>query len=361
MPLRDPGDTLAWIGLASIPGLGLAAQRALLQALGTPAQVLASSRAAVQAVVGGEAAEAFARGADPALIERTARWLEAPDHHAIVLATPEYPERLLEITDPPHVLYAVGRIELLQAPSIAIVGSRNATPMGMRDAYAFANALSDAGLAIVSGHALGIDTHAHRGGLAGRGSSVAVMATGADRIYPAGNRELAHALARDGCLVTEFPLGTPPEKWNFPRRNRLISGLSRGVLVVEAAEGSGSLITARLALEHSRDVFAIPGSIHSALSKGCHKLIKDGAKLVEKAEDVLLELGIHAPAADAPPARRSRRKDPVFDAMGHAPVTVDQIAELIGAEASAVSAQLARLQLDGRVVALAGGWFQRVG
>jgi DNA processing protein len=258
------------------------------------------------------------------------------------------------------VLYAIGRVELLNAASIAVVGSRNATAQGGRDAYAFARALSDAGLTIVSGLALGIDTHAHRGGLEGRSSSVAVMGTGADLVYPKGNRALAHELAAKGCLITEFALGTPSAAGNFPRRNRLISGLSRGVLVVEAAERSGSLITARLAGEQGRDVFAIPGSIHSSLSKGCHVLIKEGAKLVESAADVLAELGIAQESAAAPARGSDAPDDPLLDAMGFGPVTIDQIAQRVGGNAAAIGAGLARLQIEGRVAAMAGGRFQQI-
>jgi DNA processing protein len=231
----------------------------------------------------------------------------------------------------------------------------------VRDAQSFARALSEAGLVIVSGLALGIDAAAHRGGLAAVGSSVAVMGTGPDVIYPRRNHELAHALATDGCLVTEFALGTASVAGNFPRRNRLISGLSRGVLVVEAALRSGSLITANCALEQGRDVFAIPGSIHSPQSKGCHWLIKQGAKLVESAHDVLGELGLNSPGASADVAvDEEPDHDPLLDAMGHAPISIEQMAQRTGLDAAKLAAHLSRLEIEGRIAALAGGWFQRV-
>lgn len=304
--------------------------------------------------------ELLKAGPQATLLDATLRWLEADGHHLVTLGDDSYPRALLNISDPPTVLYAIGRVELLNAPSIAVVGSRNATAQGGRDAYAFSHALSDAGLTIVSGLALGIDAHAHRGGLEGRSSSVAVMGTGADLVYPKGNRALAHELAANGCLVTEFALGTPSAAGNFPRRNRLISGLSRGVLVVEAAERSGSLITARLAGEQGRDVFAIPGSIHSSLSKGCHVLIKEGAKLVESAADVLAELGIAPESAAAPVTGEAAPDDPLLDAMGFDPVTIDQIAQRVGGNAASIGAGLARLQIEGRVAAMAGGRFQQI-
>jgi DNA processing protein len=277
------------------------------------------------------------------------------------MGSSEYPREWLgEIAYPPVALYVEGRAELLRAPSIAIVGSRNATAQGVRDAEALAHSLSDAGVTIVSGLALGIDSAAHRGGLRARGSSVAVMGTGADRIYPARNRSLADALARDGALVSEFPLGTPPLPGNFPQRNRLISGLSRGVLVVEAALRSGSLITAHCAAEQNRDVFALPGSIHSPLAKGCHSLLKEGAKLVECAEDILDELDIAHEAPVGENLSERGHRDPFLEAMGASPLSLDEIAERTGESASATAARLSLLELEGRIATIAGGFFQRL-
>jgi DNA processing protein len=251
-------------------------------------------------------------------------------------------------------------VTLLQRPTIAIVGARNATPQGMRDAHEMALALSESQLCVASGLALGIDAAAHRGGLDGAGSSVAVMGTGPDSFYPRRNRELALRLADHGCIVTEFPPGTPPASGNFPRRNRLISGLARAVLVVEANERSGSLGTARCALDQGRVVMAMPGSIHSPLSKGCHKLIKEGATLVECARDVRIAMGLPVEEEPARPRGAAPARDELLEAMAEAPVTPDQIAVRTGLAASTVAARLSMLQLSGEIEEVAGGRFQRV-
>jgi DNA processing protein len=353
-------DLDAWLQLTLVPGISPRQQQALLRTFGTPHQVLAETPAAVEAVLGAEAAAALAKGAEPALLDRTERWLQEPGHHLLALGDPAYPSALLQIAVPPTVLYARGRIELLNAPTFAIVGSRNATPQGQRDAQDFARTLSDSGFCIASGLALGIDAAAHRGGLEGASASIAVIGTGADRDYPRRNGALAARLAREGCIVSEFPIGTPPLEENFPRRNRLISGLSRGVLLVEAARRSGSLITAGYALQQDRDVFAVPGSIHSSLSKGCHALIKEGATLVEHAHDILLEYRMAMPSpAPHPSTSRSERSHPVLDAMDSAPMSLDQVARRAKMGPADAAAALARLEVEGRVCALAGGWFQR--
>jgi len=353
-------ERAAWLRLSLVPGVPPSAQRSLLKTIGSPSEVLSSAASRIADVAGSVIAERLAAGPDQRLVENTLRWLEVPDHHLLALGDDAYPRALLEIHDPPTVLYAIGRASLLNMPSFAIVGSRNATPLGMRDAHSFALALSDAGLCIVSGLALGIDACAHRGGLAGASSSLAVMGTGADRVYPSRNRELAHQIAARGCLVTEFPLGTGATAGNFPRRNRLISGLARGVLVVEAADESGSLITAHTATEQGRDVFAIPGSIHSPLSKGCHILIKEGAKLVDRVDDVLNELGLDPPIERSPAPVARGAPSRLLEAMGFVPMTVDRVAQLVGEGAATISAQLSQLEIEGRVQALAGGRFQRL-
>ena len=250
-----------------------------------------------------------------------------------------------------------GRRELLARPCLAVVGSRNATPQGASDAERFARAFSDAGLTIVSGLALGIDAAAHRGGLEGAGSTIAVLGTGADILYPQRNRELGERIARDGLIVSEFPLGTPPHGANFPRRNRVISGLARGCLVVEAALASGSLITARFAAEQGREVFAIPGSIHSPHSKGCHALIKQGAKLVESAQDLLQELGVEAAVAASTAAVPADAG--LLAQLGYDPCDIDTICARSGLTADRVSAMLLQLELDGKVARLPGGQYQR--
>lgn len=352
-------DAAAWLGLTLVPGVAQSAQRSLLQAFGSPGQVLEESFAAIASVCGTGVATALAQSAGASMVDRALRWLDVDGNHLVALADAAYPAPLLEIHDPPTVLYVRGRLELLNSTCVAIVGSRNATLQGARDAEGFAAKLSEAGVCIVSGLAAGIDAAAHRGGLAHEGSSIAIMGTGADVIYPSANRTLAEQLARDGCIVSEFPLGAPPEKGNFPRRNRVISGLSRGVLVVEAALQSGSLITARRALHQDRDVFAIPGSIHSPLSKGCHDLLKQGAILVENADDILVELRMKRRRDDTP-ARDGATGDPLLEAMGYAPISMDQITSITGLGPAKLAASLSRLEIDGRIAALAGGLFQRI-
>lgn len=287
-------------------------------------------------------------------------WLRRPGNHLVTLEDPRYPPLLREIPVPPPALFARGRLELLQSEAIAIVGSRNATPRGAQDAREFARELSGRGLCIVSGLARGIDAAAHAGGLEGQGSSIAVLGTGPERLYPPSNAALARELLVKGCIVTEFPVGTAPLARNFPQRNRVISGIARGVLVVEAAPRSGSLVTARIAAQQNREVFAVPGSIHATLSKGCHELIREGAKLVEDCEHVLQEL----------PSWRDRQRpprdrgipaptDPFLASMGFAPVTLDAVSELSGLDAASSAARLVRLELAGLVKRLAGGLYQR--
>jgi DNA processing protein len=302
-----------------------------------------------------------------ALIKRTLAWAGQPGNHVLTLADGNYPQALLDITDPPAVLYAKGRLDLLERPSIAVVGSRNATTQGILNADKFSETLSQAGLTIVSGLALGIDAAAHQGGLRGQGATVAVIGTGADIVYPARNRALAHHIAAGGCILSEYPLGMPAIAANFPRRNRIISGLARAVLVIEAAARSGSLITARSAAEQGRDVFAIPGSIHSPLSKGCHLLIKQGAKLVESAQDILEELhgfepatSMPASAGSMPPAPADAADAPLLEALGFDPVAPDALAVRLGIDAATLSARLLTLELDGKVELLPGGWYRRV-
>lgn len=348
----------AWLGLALTHGLGGQTYRALLAAFGGPEQIYAAPGSALKSYLTQPVSQRVAAGVDDAAIAPTLRWLDIPGNHLVTLADSDYPRHLLEIPDPPPLLYLKGRRELLGAPMLAIVGSRNATPQGASNAEAFASALSQAGLSIVSGLALGIDAAAHRGGLAGAASSLAVVGTGLDIVYPARNKALAHRLAEGGALISEFPIGTPSIAANFPRRNRIISGLSLGCLVVEAALQSGSLITARLAAEQGREVFAIPGSIHSPVARGCHKLIKQGAKLVESAQDVLDELRwqVAAPTAAAP----GTCDDPLLAALGFEPVSMDVLAERVGLTPDRLSAMLLERELQGSVATLPGGFYQRI-
>jgi len=344
--------------LSLTPGVGNTSLIRLLTAFGSPEAVLASDRTALMTYLSTAQCDALLADPDAAQLDAARAWLEQTGNSLMTLADDDYPRALLEIADPPAMLYCKGQRSWLNHPSLGIVGSRNATPQGVRDAEAFAHSLSDAGLTIVSGLALGIDAAAHRGGLAGAGSSIAIVGTGLDRIYPARNKALAHQLAENGLIVSEFPLGTPPLPGHFPRRNRLISGLSRGVLVVEAAPDSGSLITARVATEQGREVFAIPGSIHSPLARGCHALIKQGAKLVESAADILDELAWQQRLA--PPTLPETQSDPVLDALDGSPTTLDTLAQRSGLTLDALSAKLLTLELDGRVASLPGGRYQKI-
>jgi DNA processing protein len=361
---QDPG-LASWLQLTLTPGLGAAALRGLLKQFGLPQEILARRRSDLAAFAPSTVLEALDSDGVRDAVSRALQWAEHPGHSVITLADDSYPRALLEIPDPPPLLYAVGRAELLQRPCLAVVGSRNASPQGERNAESFAQALSDAGLTVVSGMAVGIDAAAHRGGLAGAGSTIAVLGTGVDIVYPRRNNELAREIGARGLLLSEFALGSAPVAHNFPRRNRLISGLSRGCLVVEAALASGSLITARTAIDQGREVFAIPGSIHSPLSKGCHALIKSGAKLVESADDVLSELAGFRPSGYASTTTVERDAKAPSDGallshMGHDPVDVDSLCLRAGMSAEQVSSELLRLELDGRVTALPGGLYQRL-
>jgi DNA processing protein len=358
MPLSD--ELAAWLKLSLTLGLGGEALRKLLIAFGSPEQVLAASRSSLAAVVGGKIADAVVDGelfSDPATVES---WLADASNRVLTLADAEYPRALLQTPDPPPLIYVKGRLDLLNRAAFAIVGSRNATAQGKTTAESFAHALSDAGLTIISGLALGIDAAAHRGALEGAGSTIAVIGTGLDKVYPARNRELAHAIAQKGAIISEFPLGTPPLAANFPRRNRIISGMTLGCLVVEAATSSGSLITARIANELGKDVFAIPGSIHSTLSKGCHALIKQGAKLVDDAADILDELRLPVPAGVRAKDDSGTSSHPLLAHLGYDPCDIDTLAGRAGLPVHEVSAALTVLEIEGVVAPLPGGLWQRV-
>ncbi len=372
----DPSEDLVhWLRLVLTDGVGPTTARELLARFGLPGDVLAAGFPALQKCVSEKIAYALCAAADAAMqaqIDATLAWAAQPGNHLLTLADSAYPQALLTIPDPPVLLYAKGRLELLARPTVAIVGSRNATAQGLQNAEQFARTLSQSGLTIVSGLALGIDAAAHLGACSAEGrsgSTVAITGTGLDLVYPGRHRALAHRIAEEGCLLSEYPLGTPAIASNFPRRNRLISGLSQGVLVVEAALQSGSLITARSALEQGREVFAIPGSIHSPLAKGCHRLIREGAKLVESAQDILEELRWSSPAtatraptptdpdtdlrADAPATSR------VLTAAGHDPASVDQLAERSQLSVPEVQAALLTLEMERRVERLPDGRYQK--
>ena len=283
----------AWLKLTLANGVGSSVQRSLLKEFGSPQAIFDAGELLIEKYIGQSKAQKLFAAQTDEIIEQTLTWLQLSEqHHIITLADENYPKILLNISDPPTIIYARGNIELLNHQGLAVVGSRNATPQGLLNAENFCQVIANFGLPIISGLALGIDSAAHKGALkAANGATLAVIGTGINRMYPASNKNLAlQILEQNGLIITEFPLNTSPLPENFPRRNRLISGLSLGILVVEATIDSGSLITAKLAAEQGREVFAIPGSIHSPLSKGCHKLIRQGAKLVETANDILEEL-----------------------------------------------------------------------
>ena len=357
-----PDATLkAWLALSLTRGLGGEGARRLLKEFGSPEAVFAASAGSLKAVVKTEIAAEIGKGIADDAIAPALNWLEDNNNHIVTLADSDYPQALLNIPDPPLLLYVKGRLDLLNRSALAVVGSRNATPQGIHNAEAFAKSLSDAGLCIISGMAHGIDAAAHRGALRCQGSSIAVVGTGLDKVYPAANRDLAHALASQGALISEFPLGTPPLAANFPRRNRIISGMSFGCLVVEASLQSGSLITARLALEQGREVFAIPGSIHAPQSKGCHALLKQGAKLVETARDILEELGeLAAATVAAADPNTQGAGSALLEQIGFDPVDPDTLGARCGLTVSQLSAMLLALELEGRISALPGGQYQRI-
>ncbi|MEM5437978.1 DNA-processing protein DprA [Paraburkholderia diazotrophica] len=385
LPFTDH-ELSAWLRLAMAPGLKPAALRQLLTAFGLPDAVLAQPFAALAQA--SDEASARAALAPPApdfaaQLDAVRAWREQPGNALVTLDDPAYPPTLLTMPDPPPLLYVKGRIELLHAHGVAVVGSRSATPQGLEDAARFAGALSDAGLTVVSGLASGIDGAAHRGALQGRGSTVAVIGTGADIVYPPSHQALAQQIAQRGAIMSEWPLGTPARSAHFPQRNRLIAGLVSGVLIVEAAMRSGSLITARLANEMGRDVFAIPGSIHAPLARGCHRMIKQGAKLVETPEDVLEELGFAMPpSSPAPVPRRQLRAIAqmrsadesargegdrgltaearrLLDALGHSPATLEILAERTEMDDTLLQSTLLSLELAGELCALPGGRYVR--
>lgn len=364
-PPAAPAPLADWLRLALTPGVGLLTAHNLLRELHCPSAIFAAGQARLSSLVKPSQARALAAAAMgetadavAAQLETIERWLQAPARRVLALDDPAYPPALRDTADPPLLLYVQGRAELLGRAALAVVGSRNASAQGVSNAARLAQALSETGLVIVSGLALGIDAAAHEGGLRGEGGTVAVLGTGIDIVYPRRNEGLAQRIAQHGCLVSEYPLGTLPQSSNFPKRNRIISGLARGVLVVEAAAGSGSLITARLAAHQGRDVYAIPGSIHATLAKGCHTLIKEGAMLVESADDILAALAGRPPGT-ALAAPDDGFVDPLLAALGGDPATPALLAQRRGLALAAVQGQLLALELAGLVERLPGGMFQR--
>lgn len=394
-------ELAAWLRLLETPGVGRQSARRLLAACGSPQAVFEASSALWRSLLGPVAAEALGRVPEgfERLLERSWRWLQEGDgetRHFVVLGDARYPAALLQTADPPVALFAQGRLERLALPSLAIVGSRNPTAQGAETARQFAADLSAAGVVVVSGLAAGIDGAAHEGALAGSGGTIAVLGTGLDHIYPRRHVDLARRIADEGLLLSEFSLGTAPVAAHFPQRNRIIAGLSAGTLVVEAAVASGSLITARMAVEAGREVFAIPGSIHSPQSRGCHALIKQGAKLVEQTQDILDELfllprharPVRAAATRQRPGRGQTAGDvgqegdlfcaqavsggstgsssqtldecPVLRALGWSPASLEVLQVRTGLSATELNIRLLELELSGEVARLPGQLFQRL-
>lgn len=380
-------ERAAWLRLSLTPGVGPASARRLLGAFGLPEEIFAARFDAVSRIIGATLARSLL-DADPArerAVGQALEWSSMAGHRLLVLGDPDYPARLLETADPPVLLYLRGEPAALARPALAIVGSRAPSAGGTSNASAFARAVGDAGLTVVSGLARGIDAAAHAGALATAGGTVAVLGTGVDLVYPAAHSGLADAIvAAGGAVISEMPLGFGPRKTSFPRRNRVIAGLSLGVLVVEAAVRSGSLITARQALEAGREVFAIPGSIHSPLARGCHLLIRQGARLVEGTDDILDELApqLPLPLAGAGTRRRAALSagaalpdgaripneprptdpavpDPLLERMGWDPVGIDTLVSRQAGDSASVAARLLELELAGRVDRMVDGRFQR--
>jgi DNA processing protein len=363
----DRQELRAWLSLLRAPQVGPVTTRKLLAAFGSAAQALAAGPRSWRAAgLSADQCRAL-KAPDRDGVEADLQWLDAaPQRHAITLADARYPERLRSIAQPPPLLFCQGDPELLGLPQLAIVGARTATPQGLDHARGFAAELARRGLVITSGLALGADGAAHEGALAADGLTIAVCATGLDRVYPARHKALAHRIAQRGLLVSEFPTGVQALADNFPRRNRIIAGLALGVLVVEAAPESGSLITARYALEQGREVFAIPGSVHNPQARGCHALIRQGAKLVETVDHILEEIGPQIGAAlraglaqtTALPAL-SENQRAVLTALGDRPQAPDVLVEATALPAHVLSATLLELELLGLAAPAAGGRYMR--
>ena len=354
-----------WIALILCPGLPALLRRRLLDCYGDAGALVNAPRAELKEAGLSEQSLRGLTRPDPAAMRRCLDWLARDDARLVPVTDSRFPPLLREIDDPPAALFVLGQPEVLAEPQIAIVGSRSATPLGRSTAADFSRALSRRGLCIASGLAEGIDAAAHEAALECEGLTIGVCATGLDRVYPRRHEQLAHRIAASGALVSENPPGTPLQQWLFPRRNRIISGMSAGVLVVEAAHRSGARITARAAAEQGREVFAVPGSIYSPLARGCHALIRTGAKLVERPEDVLEELPAllqivpPEPAGDGGPQPAPEALPLFGDLLEHGPASIDELVRETGLGAAEVSAALARLELEGQVHSLPGGRFQR--
>ena len=370
--MQRADEVFAWMALSRAPALDVPLLTEAFERLGGILGFIESSAATLQSAGVPAAASEYLTSAlgSPSSVERA--WINAPHHHLIAFTDPRYPQSLRSIERPPIVLYVAGDGGVLNDPQLSIVGSRNPTPAGRDTAFDFAEELAARGLAITSGLAEGIDGAAHRGALAAQGITLAVLGNGIDLIYPRCNQALSEEIRFRGALISEFPLGTPPRRENFPQRNRIIAALSLGTLVVEAARRSGSLITARLAGDQNRELFAVPGSIHNPLSRGCHELIRQGAKLTETAADILRELNFSAffersrrilggpDSAAEFAAGMDKEHKILLDALGFDPADLDMLVVRTGFKAEAVSSMMLILELEGHVQAAPGGRYSRV-
>ena len=360
------------MALSRAPALDVATLSAAFERVGGISGFVESSDAARRCAGIPAAASEFLESAAAASCAAERAWIESPRHHVVSFTDRRYPAALRGLQRRPIALYVAGNADILNDPQLAIVGSRNPTPAGRDTAFEFAESLAACGLGITSGLAEGIDSAAHRGALAAQGITLAVLGSGIDSIYPRSNQALSEEIRLQGALISEFPLGTPPRRENFPQRNRIIAGLSLGTLVVEAARRSGSLITARLAADQNRELFAVPGSIHNPLSRGCHELIRQGAKLTETVADILSELNFSAffegvrrascaqdRAGDFETGMDKEHKI-LLDALGFDPADLDMLVVRTGFKAEAVSSMMLILELEGHVQAAPGGRYSRV-
>ncbi len=362
-------DLACYLALEACPGIGPIKFRQLLETAERPIKDLCRLSNAQLLSLGFDASQVEALKNPPqSAIDKALEWKESSDaHHILLIDDPDYPELLKQIRDAPPILYTLGNHHLLNSPQIAIVGSRNCTPGGASNAEAFASYLAQSGITITSGMALGIDKHAHQGALKVNGNTIAVIGTGIDRIYPSRNKKLAYDIAEKGLIVSEFPLETAPNSINFPKRNRIISGLSLATLVVEATRKSGSLITAKSSIEQGRDVFAIPGSIHNPQAKGCHQLIRQGAKLVDQASDIIDDigslLGYMAAQVDTSTADQTQQLDDdysqLLDLIGYDPVSIETLVERSGLTIEQLSSMLLILELNDHIQTAPGGHYIR--
>lgn len=355
----DTGRLQPWLQLALTPKVGPKTMLRLIHHFGSVENILAQDNATLSGFVGNAIAKLILNNAAEKSVNETYTWLELDTKNQIITLNDNcYPRELAELADPPLVLFAKGDLALLAKPKLAVIGTRHPTEQGKQNALNFAEALSNLNLVIVSGMAEGVDRNAHLGGLKGRAKTIGVIGTGIDRIYPSSNKDLFHTVAENGLLISEFPLGTQPFVGNFPRRNRIVAGLSLGTLVIESAIDGGSMITANMALEMGREVMAIPGSIHNPVTKGCHRLIKSGAKLIETTNDIIEELQIKNTLWETATAKPT--DNPILDIMGYEAINIDHLCDKLNVNFTDICANLLELELNGDITNCGNGNYQRI-